>query len=191
MKTASPVYILILSACLASCFFIAGCENSYKEITELTSKRIGVEQAKDVVINYSISGKTKSRLKAPLMLRYQDTAAYLEFPNTIHADFYNDSLAIESKLDSRYAKYLESENKIFLKDSVRVTNTNGDTLYCNELYWDRSKRGQEFYTDKPVRIRTKTQIIDGDGLDAPQDFKQWHIINPRGVVKIPAEQFPG
>ncbi len=144
MKTASPVYILILSACLASCFFIGGCENSYKEITELTSKRIGVEQAKDVVINYSISGKTKSRLKAPLMLRYQDTAAYLEFPNTIHADFYNDSLAIESKLDSRYAKYLESENKIFLKDSVRVTNTTGDTLYCNEYIGIDQKEGRSF-----------------------------------------------
>lgn len=183
--------IIKLTACFASCFFMAGCENSDEAIKELASKRIGVEEAKDVVINYSISGKTKSQLKAPLMLRYQDTAAYIEFPKTIHADFYNDSLVIESKLDSRYAKYNENESKVFLRDSVRVTNSNGDTLYCKELYWDRSKKGQEFYTDKPVRIRTKTHIIDGDGLDAPQDFKDWHIINPKGFVKVPANQFPG
>ncbi len=184
-------YIFKLTACFASCFFMIGCENSDEAIKELSSKRIGVEEAKDVVINYSIAGKTKSQLRAPLMLRYQDTAAYIEFPKTIHADFYNDSLVIESKLDSRYAKYLESENKVFLRDSVRVTNTNGDTLYCTELYWDRSKKGEEFYTDKPVRIRTKTHLINGDGLVAPQDFKEWMIINPKGFVKVPATQFPG
>lgn len=191
MKTTPFRYIIKLTACLTSCFFMAGCENSDEAIKDLASKRIGVEEAKDVVINYSISGKTKSQLRAPLMLRYQDTVSYIEFPKTIHADFYNDSLVIESKLDSRYAKYMENEDKVFLKDSVRVINTNGDTLYCTELYWDRSKKGQEFYTDKPVRIRTKTHIIDGEGLDAPQDFKDWHIVKPRGFVKVPAEQFPG
>ncbi len=115
----------------------------------------------------------------------------IRFAKTIHADFFNDSLLIESRLDAHYAKYMESENKVFLKDSVRVINLTGDTLYCKELYWDRSKIGKEFYTDKPVRIRTKTHIIDGTGLDAPQDFKEWFIKDPKGFVKVPASQFPG
>ncbi|MEO6455582.1 MAG: LPS export ABC transporter periplasmic protein LptC [Ginsengibacter sp.] len=183
--------IKFYAALILSCFFIFGCENSLTEIREATSKRIGVEEAKQVNINYSLSGKTKARITAPLMLIYQDTVPYIEFPKTIHADFYNDSLVIESRLDALYARYMETENKVFLRDSVKVINHNGDTLYCNELYWDRSKTGKEFYTDKPVRIRTKTHIIDGSGLDAPQDFKDWHIINPVGTVKVPASQFPG
>lgn len=180
-----------LAALIMSCLFIFGCENSDNAIKDALAKRIGVEQAKQVTINYSISGITKARITAPIMLRYQDTLAYLEFPKTIHADFFNDSLAVESKLDAHYARYMENENKVFLKDSVRVINLTGDTLYCNELYWDRSKTGKEFYTDKPVRIRTKTHIIDGTGLDAPQDFKSWNITDPRGFVKVPASQFPG
>ncbi|MEO6328043.1 MAG: LPS export ABC transporter periplasmic protein LptC [Ginsengibacter sp.] len=183
--------INFLAAITMCCFFILGCENSLKEIRDATAKRIGVEEAKQVNINYSISGKTKARITAPLMLRYQDTVPYTEFPKTIHADFYNDSLVIESRLDARYARYMETENKVFLRDSVKVINRTGDTLYCNELYWDRSKTGKEFYTDKPVRIRTKTHIIDGSGMDAPQDFKDWHILHPTGFVKVPASQFPG
>ena len=183
--------ITFVAAFIISCFFILGCENSEKEIKDITSRRIGVEQAKGVTINYSILGKIKAKISAPLMLRYQDTMPYLEFPKTIHADFYNDSLVIDSRLDARYARYMESENKVFLKDSVRVINQTGDTLYCKELYWDRSRTGKEFYTDKPVRIRTKTHIIDGTGLDAPQDFKEWHILQPKGFVKVPASQFPG
>lgn len=175
---------------ITGCFFISGCENSMKEIKDLTSKRIGVEQAKEVNIIYSLSGKTKAQLKAPLMLRYQDTLPYIEFPKNIHADFFDSSLLVESILDARYGRYMETENKIFLKDSVRVININGDTLYCNELYWDRSRVGREFYTDKPVRIRTKTHIIDGIGLEAPQDFQNWVIFNPRGFVKVPASELP-
>jgi LPS export ABC transporter protein LptC len=191
MKLNNPDTTKILAALITGCFFIAGCENTDEEIKLASTKRIGVEEAKDVSINYSINGKTKAKLSAPLMLRYQDTVPYLEFPKTIHADFYDDSLIIESRLDAKYGRYMESENKIFLKDSVRVINIKGDTLYCNELYWDRSRTGQEFYTDKPVRVRTKTHIIDGSGLDAPQDFKDWHILDPRGFVRVPASQFPG
>ena len=73
---------------------------------------------------------------------------------------------------------------------MRVTNIKGDTLYCNELYWDRSRTGTEFYTDKPVRIRTKTEVIDGIGMEASQDFKEYHIIHPAGNIKVPATQFP-
>jgi hypothetical protein len=171
-------------------FFVASCENSLDDINRITSKRTGVEVAKDVKILYSIGNETKSRITAPLMLRHQEAVPYIEFTKTIHADFFDDSLRIESRLDAHYAKYLESESKVFLKDSVVVINTKGDTLYCNELYWDRHRTGEEFYTDKPVRIRTRTEILDGDGLDAPQDFHNWHLINGRGIVRVSSSEFP-
>jgi len=126
----------------------------------------------------------------PLMYRVEDTVPYIEFPKTVHVDFFNEKDSLESKLDARYAKYKESQSKVFLKDSVRVINIKGDTLYCDELYWDRNKTGTEFYTDKPVRIRTKTHIINGIGMDAKQDFTEWHIIQSTGFVKVPASQFP-
>lgn len=172
------------------CFFISACENSLEQLNQFTNKRSGVETAKGVKILYSVGGKTNARITAPLMLRHQEYVPFTEFTKTIHADFFDDSLQIESKLDAHYARYTESESKVFLRDSVVVFNIKGDTLYCNELYWDRRRRGNEFYTDKPVRIRTKTQILDGDGLDAPQDFQTWHLINARGTVRVSSSEFP-
>ena len=190
MRFHHPYKITLGAVLLLGCFFIAGCENSEKQLYELTSRRIGVEEGKGIRINYSVNGKAKSLLTAPLMLRYQDTIPYTEFPKTLHADFFDDSLHIESTLDARYGRYMETESKVYLKDSVRLFNRNGDTLYCNELYWDRNRVGREFYTDKAVRIRTRTQIIDGTCLEAPQDFSGWKICNPVGVVKVPASNFP-
>lgn len=180
----------IKAAFLAGCFFISSCENSLDDIKRLTAKGIGVEVGKGVRIIYSIGDKTSAVITAPLMLRHQEAVPYIEFTETIHANFFDDSLRIESKLDAHYAKYEERESKVFLKDSVVVMNLKGDTLYCNELYWDRNKKGHEFYTDKPVRIRTPTQILDGDGLDAPQDFSNWHLINGRGIVRVSSSEFP-
>ncbi|HEV8079401.1 MAG TPA: LPS export ABC transporter periplasmic protein LptC [Chitinophagaceae bacterium] len=179
-----------VTALLTGCFFIVACENTEQQIKELTSRRIGVEEGKEISINYSVGGKTKATLTAPFMLRYQDTVPYTEFPKKIHADFYDINLTIESKLDALYGRYMETESKIFLRDSVRLFNNKGDTLYCNELYWDRNRIGREFYTDKPVRIRTRTHIIDGTGMEAPQDFSGWNIYHPRGTLKVPASDFP-
>jgi LPS export ABC transporter protein LptC len=178
---------LIAFAC---CIFLFSCENNMNDIKKLSARRVGVEVAKNVVVKYSIGGKRKAKLTAPLMNRVQDTVVYTEFPKTIHVDFFGENDSLESKLDAHYAKYKDLESKVFLKDSVRVINIKGDTLYCDELYWDRNKKNTEFYTDKPVRIRTKTHIINGIGMDARQDFTEWHIVQSTGFLKVPASQFP-
>jgi len=171
--------------------FLCSCGNTDKEIKEMNSKGLGIEEIKNADINYTLGGKAKAKLLSPLMLRVNDNIPYVEFPKTLHVDFYNDTAGIDSRLDALYGKYFESQSKVFLKDSVRVINVLGDTLYCDELWWDRNRTGREFYTDKPVRIRKKMETVNGTGMEAAQDFKNWVILNPsRSVIKIPASQFP-
>lgn len=171
--------------------FLCSCGNTDKEIKEMNSKGLGIEEIKNADINYTLGGKAKAKLLSPLMLRVNDNIPYVEFPKTLHVDFYNDTAGIDSRLDALYGKYFESQSKVFLKDSVRVINVLGDTLYCDELWWDRNRTGREFYTDKPVRIRKKMETVNGTGMEAAQDFKNWVILNPsKSVIKIPASQFP-
>lgn len=183
-------YKNIIAALVSGCIFLSSCENSSEAIDQLSAKKLGVEEAKNVDINYTLGGNAKAKLLSPLMYRVQDTLPYVEFPKKLHVDFYNDSAAVESRLDAFYGKYYESQSRVFLRDSVKVINIKGDTLYCDELWWDRAKKDHEFYTEKTVRIRTKTQIIDGIGMDARQDFKNWHINVVTGFVKVPSSQFP-
>ena len=98
---------------------------------------------------------------------------------------------MESKLSAFYGQYKQNQSTVFFRDSVKVINIEkGDTLYCDELYWDRNREGVEFYTDKPVKIRTKTHLIDGVGMESAQDFKNWHIKHVTGMISIPASSFP-
>lgn len=170
VRSIVPELLTVTCSCI---FMFSSCVNDENEVKELLSKRLGVDEAHNVEAYMSSTGVMKARLRAPLMLRYQDTLAKVEFPETMHVDFFNDSIKIESQLDSKYGEYYETKNKVFLKDSVRVFNNTGDTLFCQELWWDQNL--QKFYTDKPVRIHRPDMIMIGVGLSAPQDFKTFEI----------------
>ncbi|HSN60200.1 MAG TPA: LPS export ABC transporter periplasmic protein LptC [Ferruginibacter sp.] len=183
-------YKIFTAALILGCFFLVSCENDEAEVKSLFTKKLGVEEARIIKLTFTTGGKTKAILTSPLMLRVQDTITYVEFPKTLEVNFYNDSAKVESTMTALYGRYKESQNIVFLKDSVKIINTKGETLNTDELYWDRSRTGFEFYTDKPVRIRTLTHIIDGVGMEASQDFKQRVIRKVTGMIKIPSSQFP-
>ncbi len=181
----------ILLFFLCGYLVVTSCENDESKVRQMLNKRVGVEEADSVTINYTTGGKIKAVLTSPLMLRVQDTVSLIEFPQSLQVIFYNEGGVAESKLSALYGKYREYRDEVFLKDSVRVINfLKGDTLMTEELYWDRSRTGREFYTNKPLRIRTKTQILDGIGMEASQDFKNYHILESTGILDLPASALP-
>ena len=137
-----------------------------------------------------LTARVKGKLTAPYMLRYQlADSPYAEFPRTLHVDFYNDTMKVESQLDALYGKYLQNQEKVFLRDSVVVKNLkNGDTLRCKELWWDQ--RTERFYTDKPVRIYTPDKILYGTGMEADQNFRWYTITKLTGIVLSAGSNIP-
>lgn len=137
-----------------------------------------------------LTAKVKGKLTAPFMLRYDRAdSPYAEFPRSLHVDFYNDSMRIESKLDAKYGKYLQNQEKVFLRDSVVVKNIlKGDTLHCKTLWWDQHT--ERFTTDDSVHIYTKDKILTGTGMEADQNFRWYTIRHMTGVILNSGENVP-
>jgi LPS export ABC transporter protein LptC len=171
------------AAILASCLFLLSCENSEEAIKALSKNRVAVEEAKDIKVLYSQGGKMKAILTAPIMNRFQTDSPYVEFPKSLYVEFMGDSLKVENHLFAKYGRFREAENKVLLRDSVRVYNIKKDTLKCKELWWDQA--AQTFYTDKPVEIHQPDKIIFGNGLEAGQDFSWWVMKQVTGEVLVP------
>jgi LPS export ABC transporter protein LptC len=169
--------IKILAALTIGCFFVMGCENEIKTVQDLGKRTLGVEEGKNIESYMSQSGKMRAKLRAPFMLRYLLDTPKVEFPRTMHVDFYDDTLAIESQLNCKYGRYLENDNKVYLRDSVIVFNRTGDTLWTDELYWDQLKG--EFFTDKRVKVKRdfNGKYIHGIGLKSDQNFSNITIYN--------------
>jgi LPS export ABC transporter protein LptC len=167
-------------ACLSSCFFMAACENDVDAVKALGARGGGIDIGKDVAIYVSNDGKLGAKLTAPLMNRYLvDSSKMIEFPQTIHVDFYKDSNQIESQLSAKYAKYKETENIVFLKEDVVIFNILGDTLWCKEMYWDQNTG--KFYTEQDVIVKQHNPVakIYGKGLEANQNLSDIRIFKPQ------------
>jgi LPS export ABC transporter protein LptC len=181
--------IFLQAAILISCLFVYSCENDEGTLNAMNENKLMVEEGKNITSLISQSGRIKAKLTAPVMLRYQKDTVIVEFPNSLHADFYDSISRKESWLDADYGKYFESLNRVLLRKNVRVVNIYGDTLYTSELWWDQDQK--KFYTDSVVRIIQKDKRINGGkGMEAAQDLSTYTIRYPSGTVLVQDDVLP-
>ena len=178
-----PLLVLI-----AACLVLAACENSQEEIDTWTKKAIMQEEALNVTSYMSQEGQMKAKLTAPLMYRNLGSAGladtqYVEFPRNLHVDFYDSLNKVETMLDAKYGKYFETQNRVYLRDSVVVVTLKGDTLRCHDLWWDQNKG--IFYTDTTATYKAPgNNLSGGKGMEATQDLKTVTFKEPLGDLKI-------
>ncbi len=180
INTSCHKILKLAVAYISSCFFMTACENDVDAVKALGARVGGIDVGKDVAIFVSNEGKLGAKLTAPLMNRYLlDSSKMIEFPNSIHVDFYKDIDQIESQLSAKYAKYKETENIVYLKDDVIIFNTLGDTLWCKEMYWDQNLG--KFYTEQDVVVKQHSPLakIYGKGLEANQNLTDIRIFKPQ------------
>ena len=177
------------AALIMGCFFFMACENDMEVIRKMQENKLSVDEVKSVTSYLSHGGRMKAKLTAPLMLRYFDSVPRVEFPNSLHVDFYNDSMQIESYLDAKKAWYYEQQSRILLSDSVVVIRIDGDTLKTNELYWEQNLH--KLYTTKDVEIRQKTKTIFGKGFESDEQLKNFTLDSITGVLLVGASKFAG
>ena len=166
------------------CISLLSCENDIKKVFDDGVRKPNIETAINIESFLSQNGKLKAKLISPLMWRYAMDTSYLEFPKTLHVNFFDSTTKVDSQVNALYGKYFESRSQVYLRDSVVVFNTKGDTLRAPELWWDQNTR--KFYTNKRVRIRRKDQQIIGDnGMEATQDLndiKIYQIASPSFIT---------
>ncbi len=169
---------------LFSVIVLFACNNDTKEAKLVAADRIlPVETGKDVTINYTDSGFTKAKVKAPLLERYAtEEKNYTEMRNGINVDFLNRNGMVESFLKAKYAIRYDREKRMIARNDVVVLNIDGDTLRTEELVWEEAT--QRVHSNKFVRITTKTEIIMGDGFESDITFKNPKIYKIRGIVNL-------
>lgn len=181
MAPATTYWLILCSATLT----LMACENNVQDVTALTRKVQEVEEGKNIKALFSRSGKLAAYLTAPRMLRVKGDTPYVDFPQSIHVDFYDNNRQLQNVVTAKFARYYEGLNKVFLKDSVVVYNMVGDTLLCQTLWWNQLD--DMFYSEDSVYIRSLTRNLRGTGFRAKSDFSKYTIDNVFGPVLLPTQ----
>jgi Lipopolysaccharide-assembly, LptC-related len=180
-----------VSKILIATLFLS-CENDMKTVLNLNTKLLGVETGKNIISYLSTAGKVKAQLTAPIMYRYENDSAKLEFPNTLRIKFYDSLLQPESFLFAKYGRYLEFDNTVLLRDSIVIYNNKNDSLWTNEIYWDQNM--QIFYTNTPVVISQnngsyRQKIIGRNGFRSDQNLKNFTMFEVGRMFNPNVESF--
>lgn len=169
---------------------ILSCKNDPEEVRALTGQ--GNKQgdhAEDVTVIYSKNGKINMRVFAHDFVRNENKRRpYIDMNNNLKVEFYNDSGAVEDVLTADSSRYYEAQGDMIIWDSVKIITKKGEQLNTDELIWSASI--QKFFTEKPVRITTATEILYGNGMEANSDFSWYQITHPKGTVQVNKGEVP-
>ncbi len=166
------------------------CKNDPDVIRALTGKGNRREDhAEDVTVIYSKDGKINMRIFAHDFVR-NETAhrPYIDMNDHLKVEFYNDSGVIQDVLTADSSRYYEAQGDLIVWDSVHIVTKKGEQLNTDELIWSASI--QKFFTEKPVRITTASEILYGNGMEANSDFTWYQITHPKGTVQVNKGELP-
>jgi LPS export ABC transporter protein LptC len=168
---------------------LLSCRNKIEDIQSLSGTGSSEDKAQDVTIIYSSGGKVEARLYAKEFIRADKARPpYTDARSGVRIEIFDSSLKIQSTVTARYARWYETKGNVLLRDQVRVRNNKGEELQTEELIW--SEANKKFFTEKAVRINMPTQSFYGTGLEADQNFSNYKILQPRGVVPVDKGQVP-
>jgi len=168
----------------------ASCNNDPEEIRALTGKGNKQEdRAEDVMLIYSKDGRIKTRMYAHEFVRNESARpAYIDMNKNLKAEFYDDSGKIDNILTADSSRYYIAQGNVIVWDSVQIVSKKGEQLNTSELIWNESI--QKFFTEKPVRITTPSEVLNGNGLEANSDFSWYQITKPKGTVQVNKGEVP-
>ncbi|MFK7797779.1 MAG: LPS export ABC transporter periplasmic protein LptC [Aureispira sp.] len=165
-------------------FFLLACDSGeLKDLEDIQLEdEVGIERAEGVELLYSDSAVVRVAINAPTLLRYiaRDTPKQV-FPDGVDADFFNEHQQQTSKMVANYAEQFQKEQKVYLRDDVKIWNTRDELLETEELVWNKSEK--TIHSTKRVRITTPTQIINGVGFKSNLDFTEWEMYKMTGTME--------
>ncbi len=163
--------------------FSFSCTNKTEEIKKAEELKIKKEESgREIEILITKKGNANIKITAPKVIRNYEAKPYNEFPEGMHLFVYNNDGKIESTLTAKYGKMGDGAQEMVAKDSVVVINKTGEVLNTEHLIWD--KKNSKIKTEGFVKIKTKDEIIYGDGFESNDDFTEYEITNIHGIVKI-------
>jgi LPS export ABC transporter protein LptC len=159
--------------------FITSCKN--KEVNKPLIYEGPLQEAEDVLMNYTENDRMKAILKAKKVFEYQNGDR--EFPEGIYLEFFDKTGKLTSTLKANTAFYFKNENKWRGRGNVEVKNIEkNQRLNSEELFWMPGTK--KISTQKFVTITTETDVVYGTELEAAEDMSTYTLKNPKGTTDI-------
>lgn len=168
---------------------LIGCGRSEEEEAYLRHLEEGapIKEAFDVRFIFSEKAVIQATLEAPHAIEAKEGEEDVRiFDKGMKLEFFTKEGEPKSSLTSDNGKFKNQFNEAEVWGNVVMFNINGDKLETERLFWN--KKTEKIHTNEFVKIRTATEVIYGDSMDANTDFTEYKIYNIRGSIQLKDEE---
>jgi LPS export ABC transporter protein LptC len=130
------------------------------------------QQSINSTVNFSDSGKVIAILHAGIIKMYYTRNETL-LENNMQVDFYDENTRIEATITAKRGRVDDLNKDIYIYENVVVRNDSGMVLTTEKLMWRNTDK--KIWTDEFVKIKTKTEDIEGYGFESDQSLKNYTI----------------
>ena len=171
MRNSSFLFLLFIISTIFSCREKA--DDSKAVYSGPKSELFGIDMV------YSDSARKVVRMvtEEQLTLASEDRI----YPKEMKLWFYDKTGKITSEVRGDSAHFYRQKNTYKLIGHVVIHNIEKEeTLKTDEFNWLPVEK--RIFTDKAVQLRTRTELVNGVGLDAAQDFSSYSLRKVRNSV---------
>lgn len=172
---------------LVAAVLLSSCTNDLNQIQRITyDPKSPNEVSKNMSIYFADYGYAKINIFAKLAETYANPHVTI-LKDSLKVDFFDENGEISSTLTAKYGEVNHETAKIFVRDSVQLTNHKDQrTMYTSVLYWNQLD--SVIYTDQRVCLKSPKGIAFGSSLHAKQDFTTYKITDPKGAYEFDQEK---
>ena len=142
--------------------------------------------ADSVVFYRSDSGMVNLELHTPRMVRMETEDDIMEFPFGFDVYMY-DKGTKTTELHADFGKNYGKLQLIEAQGNVIVENFgSNETMYSDKLFWYQDRK--MIYTRSHVKIVTPDKQIEGDSLEAKEDFSEYTMYSGSAILDVEDEE---
>lgn len=164
---------------------LLSCRNDLDKVAAVEVPRSAPDRTTtNAVYDFSEGGHVRNRLTAGKVAEW-NTDPRTELSEGLELRFLDTTALVTSVLTARRGIIVPKENRMEVSENVVFINAKGERLETEHLVWDQDSA--RVYTDRPVRVQRKDDVIFGDGLLAAEDMSWYTIRRPKGSFSLPAD----
>ncbi len=172
----SSILLFIVSGSATA--LLVSCEDKFRlSNSEIEGKELPSNESWNSTVIFTDSADTKAVLTAGKISVYTE-GGYTLIDSGATVEFIRDG-KIVSTLTGLSGKVNDKTKDIEMYDSVKVESTDGTVLRTGRLYWNNSTK--KVSTEDFVRIKTKSEEIQGYGMESDQSLSNYRIFRVSGT----------
>lgn len=181
MKKLNLLFLTLLTA-----IAVSSCFSDQKKLADMEVYDGPMYESENVKILFTDSTVVRVIIYGNKQLQHQN--GDIEFPEGIKIEFYDKNGEQTSELTAQSGFKENNSNLYRANGDVFVNNLQiRQTMRSEELFW--SPENEKIFTEKFVIVETETEIIQAEGMTAPQDFSSYEFTNPRDATFTVKEEF--